>query len=132
MLIPAGEPDVMHSFEFDMTFVTGGQPFTVYSANLHMHTLGTQGTVKIKRADGSEDCLLQIDDYNFQWQDSYGLKTPVTFNPGDQMYLECHWDNSMINQPLVNGEPQIPLDQYWGEGTTDEMCLGAFYITVNQ
>ncbi len=128
MEIPAGDSDVMHSFEFDMTFVTGGQPFTIYSTNLHMHTLGKSGIVKINRADGSEDCMLQIDNYDFDWQDSYGFKNPVTFNPGDSMYLECHWDNSPENQPMVNGEPRIPVTQFWGEGTTDEMCLTTFYI----
>jgi hypothetical protein len=33
MDIPAGDPDVEHSFAFDPTsFVSGGQPFTIYSA----------------------------------------------------------------------------------------------------
>lgn len=130
MAIPAGDDDVMHSFQYDMTVATSGQAFTIHSANLHMHTLGTSGVLKIKRADGSEDCLLKVSNYDFDWQDSYGFKTPVTFNPGDQMYLECHWDNSPENQPLVNGEPQVPVTQHWGEGTTDEMCLGAFYISL--
>src|SRR5262249_53099465 len=69
------------------------------------------------------ECLLQIDDWNFHWQGSYGFKQPKIFNPGDKLYLECHWDNSAGNQTGV------PKDTWWGEGTTDEMCLGGFYYT---
>jgi hypothetical protein len=124
MHIPAGQEDVMHSFEYDPTaFLTGGKPFTMYSASLHMHGLGTSGKMAIRRQTGEEDCLLQIDDWNFHWQGSYGFQDPTVFNPGDKLYLECHWDNSAGNQMGV------PKDAYWGEGTGDEMCLGGFYLT---
>ena len=32
-------------------------------------------------------------------------------------------------QPTIDGQQQMPKDVYWGEGTTDEMCLGGFYMT---
>lgn len=128
MHIPAGEADVMHSFEFDASLVIGG-PFTIWSASLHMHTLGTRATASIVRAGGGSECLLQIDDWNFHWQGSYGLRTPPVFNQGDKLRVECHFDNSPSNQPLVGGQPRVPTDVYWGEGTNDEMCLGAFYVT---
>ncbi|MEZ4298726.1 MAG: monooxygenase [Polyangiaceae bacterium] len=124
MMIPAGDTDVMHSFEYDPTVVlTAGKSFTMYSASLHMHQLGTSGKMAIHRAGGGEECLLQIDDWNFHWQGSYGFKQPVVFNPGDKLYLECHWDNSAGNQTGA------PKDTWWGEGTGDEMCLGGFYLT---
>lgn len=124
MMIPAGDTDVVHSFEYDPTTVlTGGKPFTLYSASLHMHQLGTRARMAIHRAGGDDECLLQIDDWNFHWQGSYGLRRPTVFNPGDRLYLECHWDNSAGNQ---SGAPK---DTWWGEGTSDEMCLGGFYLT---
>lgn len=124
MLIPAGETDVMHSFEYDPTaFLSGGQPFTIYSASLHMHQLGTSGRLSIRRASGEDECLLQIDDWNFHWQGAYGLKKSTVLNPGDKLYLECHWDNSAGNQTGA------PKDTWWGEGTSDEMCLGSFFYT---
>jgi hypothetical protein len=124
MMIPAGETDVMHKFEFDPTpYISGGKPFTMYSASLHMHTLGTHAKMEIHRDNGDNECLLQIEDWNFHWQGSYGFKAPKQFNPGDKLYLECHWDNSAGNQVGA------PKDTWWGEGTTDEMCLGGFYLT---
>ena len=127
MKIPAGAPDTMHAFEYDPSPLFGGG-FDIYAAGLHMHTLGTQARASITRAGGGSACLLQIDDWNFHWQGQYGLRTPVTFNPGDKLRVECHFDNSPENQPLVGGQPRTPQDVYWGEGTTDEMCLGVFYV----
>ncbi|RMH44991.1 MAG: monooxygenase [Deltaproteobacteria bacterium] len=129
MHIPAGEKDVVHSWQFDLTWLTNGDPLLIYSAGLHMHNLGTRGISTIRRADGGEDCLIQIDDWDFDWQDGYGLRTPARFNPGDQLYLECHWDNSPENQVVVDGQPRPPQDVYWGDGSTDEMCLGVFLVS---
>ncbi len=128
MHIPAGAADVMHSFEYDASRLIGG-PFTIWSAGLHMHTLGANAKASIVRADGSNECLMQIDDWNFHWQGNYGLRQPPVFNPGDKLRVECHFDNSPSNQPIIGGQPRVPTDVYWGEGTTDEMCLGTFYLT---
>ena len=129
MEIPAGEPDVEHVFAFDPTGVMGeGGPLTVYTATLHMHLLGKSGHLSVERADGSSECLLRIDEYDFNWQGSYGLREPVTIDPGDQLRLECHHDNSPENQPFIDGERAEPVDVEWGEGTRDEMCLGVFLV----
>jgi hypothetical protein len=129
MHIPPNQADVMHSFSFDATVLNDGQPMLIHSSSLHMHYLGTSGTIRINRADSTQDCLLDIPRWDFGWQGSYGHREPIQFNPGDQLYLECHWDNTPENQPTVNGVPRTPTDVYWGEGTTDEMCLGVFYVT---
>jgi hypothetical protein len=131
MKIPAFAPDTMHSFAFDPTpFLSSGKPFLMYSANLHMHQLGTRAKLSLQRKDGSEDCLLDIPKWNFHWQGSYGFPAPKVVNPGDKVYLECHWDNTPPMQPIVDGKPQMPKDVFWGEGTTDEMCLGGFYMVA--
>lgn len=130
MLIPAGDPDVTHSFEFDPTTVlSGGEPFTVYSIGFHQHQLGTGGRVEIRRADGATDCLIDVPRWDFHWQGNYGFAQPKVLNPGDRLYLECSWDNSAANQITVDGVPREPQDVTWGEGTTDEMCLTGFYLT---
>ncbi len=45
------------------------------------------------------------------------------------MHLQCWWDNSAENQPLVDGVPKPSVDVGWGEGTFDEMCLGVLLIS---
>jgi hypothetical protein len=131
MLIPAGDADVMHQFQYDATVQTSGQGFTIYSAATHQHNLGSRNSVTVEHAGGGDTCLLQIDDWDFHWQGSYGLREPVHFAPGDQLKVECHWDNSPDNQPEVGGEPGVPRDVYWGEDTQSEMCVSFFYVTVD-
>lgn len=128
MKIPANEPLVTHSFESDPT--GGSLPITIHLAMLHMHQLGSHGRIRIKRADGSETCVLDVPRWDFHWQLSYPLKTPVTVNPGDKIYLECNWNNTADFQPDFGNGPLTPRDVYWGDGSTDEMCLGIFYVTT--
>ncbi len=136
MKIPAGEADVVHSYSNDpwnfLQFLQDGTTDTaalrIYSAALHMHVLGTQGRVWVDRASGESECLLDIPNYDFGWQRSYGFQEPVVVKPGDQLGIECHWDNTAENQQWVGNTQLDPVDQSWGEGTTDEMCVGFFYV----
>jgi hypothetical protein len=136
MKIPAGEADVVHSASFDPgLFLTNGQPLTIYSLGLHMHELGRSGRVWVDRAGGGahppgEECLLEIPAWDFHWQGAYGFVEPRTIYPGDRLGIECRWDNSLENQPSIDGQRQVPRDVEWGEGTTDEMCLAALYVTL--
>lgn len=128
MSIPAGQADVQHTWSFDFTpfasIISGGVfvnnvPVTVHAAALHMHTRGTRARAEVRRASGARQCLLEIPRWDFHWQGSYGLQRPVQLFNGDQLAVECHWDNSA---PGATGRA-------WGEGTNDEMCLGVFYLT---
>jgi mono/diheme cytochrome c family protein len=127
MPIPADEADVVHEFQRDISPLLGS-PQTVYAAALHMHTRGTRASLTIDRAGGDSDCVLEIDDWDFHWQGSYGLQTPLALGEGDELRLQCHFDNTAANQPYVDGEPLPPTDTNWGEGTTDEMCLGVLLV----
>ena len=140
MTIPAGAPEVTHStvVDYDSVFVRMtlptmglefGDPLVIHSANHHMHGLGTRQTSTLRHADGSATCLLDIPDWDFNWQGSYQLRAPVVLRPGEAVEMSCTWDNSAANQPVVDGEVRAPAEVSWGEGTSDEMCLGAFYVT---
>jgi hypothetical protein len=137
MPIPAGQPDVRHSWQFDptpvMNYITDVVPphqaFTIYSAAAHMHLRGKSERLDIVHADGGSTCLLDVPDWDFHWQGSYAFSEPKVFHPGDQLRIACQWDNSPGNQPWVDGVQETPRDLNWGEGTHDEMCLGIFYLT---
>jgi hypothetical protein len=139
MTIPAGEADVHHGVELERThdifaYLLGSQGFgpteevDVWRSALHMHLLGTRAELRIEQEDATEDCLLQIDDWDFNWQGDYRLEQPVAFGVGDTIKLDCWYDNSEANQPLVDGQPKQPETVGWGEGTYDEMCLGVIYV----
>jgi hypothetical protein len=95
------------------------RPLRIYGVAGHMHTRGVDIRVEL-----NGKTLLHIPRWNFHWQDAYYLAKPVDANPGDVIHVSCTFDNSAIKQPLVNGRLLKPRYVLWGEGTTDEMCLG--------
>ena len=125
--IPAGDPTSVHVREFPNRL---GVPLTVVAVAPHMHVLGTKIRVDHLRADGSQECLIDIPDWDFNWQQSYLFRPgqALTIGADESIRLTCEYDNSAANQPVVNGERLEPRDVRWGEGTLDEMCLN--YITV--
>jgi hypothetical protein len=138
MPIPAGDSDVTHLADMDLDlFLTAleldddiglapGGDLEIHGVGVHMHELGTRGRVAVRRANGTEGCLLDIPDWDFHWQGGYVLAQPFTVAANDRVLLQCWWDNSAANQP-DGGEPQYTE---WGEGTGDEMCLTALFITA--
>jgi hypothetical protein len=123
MRIAAGDPDAMFWFAYDPTTVaTRGEPFLIWSVNLHMHELGARGSVAILRGGEHPECLLDIPEWDFGWMADFWLAEPVPFYPGDKLYVECHFDNTAGNQKIVDGQQQEPRDLNWG--TDEEMCGG--------
>jgi hypothetical protein len=140
MSIPAGDPDVTHEATFGQDFpllanvftelgVAPGTALDVWNAGLHLHLLGSRGRIAINQ-DAGEACLLDVPDWDFHWQSSYDFVDPARFGPDDEIRLQCWWDNSAENQPIVDGQQLDPIDRDWGEGTLDEMCLGILYFAV--
>lgn len=121
MPIPAGDPSVTHSYVIEPTLFNGGNPYTLFGVNLHMHERGAHGLVSILRDDGSTECLLQIDDWDYEWQDDYRFAEPIRLERGDRLLVECNWDNTAANQRLFDGTPETPRDLEWAED--EEMCV---------
>ena len=72
--------------------------------------------------------LLDIPRWDFHWQNAYTLTKPVRAEPGDVVRVTCRHDV----RKRVRGEhgiPKAPRYVLWGEGTTDEMCLGILQVT---
>jgi hypothetical protein len=139
MLIPAGQADVVHTTQIDPTVllrylpgnlsVRADRPVTLYATSFHEHLLGTRGRVDLIRKDGTRDCLLDVPRWDFHWQAGYRFAEPRRVFPGDQIRLECHWDNSLAHQPVIAGRPQPPRDVNFGEDTSDEMCVSGFLVS---
>lgn len=104
---------------------TTGKPGLAYGVGGHMHTRGKSIRVDLLRADGGEECLLDIPHWDFHWQGQYRFVEPIQLEDGDDLRLTCTWDNSKANQPVVDGMQLDPKPLRWGEGTLDEMCLGS-------
>jgi hypothetical protein len=120
--IAAGDPASKHAITIRNWSANTAE---VAAAAHHMHTLGDSIRAYITRASGVSECLLDIPEWDFQWQLQYQLApgTHAFVEPGDEVTLECVYDNSAANQPTVDGVKQEPREVTWGEGTFDEMCL---------
>ncbi len=123
--IPAMMSNVNHTRVFRNWQDT---PVTITTLSAHMHLLGTQFSARWQPAigeAGEEMCLLDIPEWDFQWQQGYRRPqdSPVVLQPGEGIEVSCTYDNSAVNQPVVNGVQVDPVDVSWGEGTLDEMCI---------
>jgi hypothetical protein len=113
--------NIVATCEFPLQF-TDPKPVGVYGALGHMHLLGSSFKLEVIRG-GTSQTVLEIPKWDFHWQSSYWLKTPMRLNTGDVVRITCTYDNRAQNQPEVNGRRVAPRYVVWGEGTLDEMCL---------
>jgi hypothetical protein len=87
----------------------------VYGVLPHMHQLGK--SIRVENTTRSQ-CYVNIPRWDFHWQQLYFFPQPLQVGLQDSLKLTCTWDN--YTDRTVT----------WGEGTSDEMCLNYFYITV--
>jgi hypothetical protein len=91
----------------------------VYAVGGHMHLLGRSITVDLN----GKQRLLNVGNYNFDEQAVLPLKQPVRVQPGDTLRVTCTHD-AKLRSRLPQLREQPPRYVVWGEGTSDEMCLG--------
>lgn len=124
--IPAGAPDQEVTASLP---VLPGLTGDVYQVVPHMHLLGKK--IEVTRSNlftRTNDSLIKIDDWDFNWQNFYSYTDPVRLNVFDNMKVSCRFDNSADNPR----NPSNPLkDVRWGEGTEDEMCIAFLGLTFD-
>jgi peroxiredoxin len=101
---------------------------TAHAVIPHMHLLGRQIKVTATFPDGRTQVLVNIEAWDFNWQDFYYFKEPVKLPRGTMLELECVFDNSAGNLNNPNDPPKVVG---WGEQTTDEMALAFVSVTVD-
>ena len=106
------------------------RPLTIYGVAGHMHLRGRDVSLVLDPGTPKQRVLLHIPRWDFHWQDAYYLQHPVKVGPGDTLQLSCSFDNSAGAQPVVGDAQLPPRYVLWGEGTTDEMCLGVLAVTL--
>jgi hypothetical protein len=101
---------------------------TIRAVSGHMHLLGRAITVDVNKGMPQAQRVLDIPVWNFDDQGSIPLDTPLDVGPGDEITVTCTHDQELRDLlPAFEGTE----DRYvaWGEGTTDEMCLGIVLMT---
>ena len=103
-------------------------PTTIHVAAGHMHLLGASIKLELNPGTSRSKVLLDIPRWNFHWQNAYMLREPVRAQPGDVVRVTCRHDVRKRTY-AGHGIPKTPRYVLWGEGTTDEMCLGILQVT---
>jgi thiol-disulfide isomerase/thioredoxin len=93
---------------------------------VHMHLRGRDMTFRAYRPDGTEDTLLVVPNYNFDWQMPYRWAPgSVRFPKGTRLEAVAHYDNSPFN--AFNPDPTAAVRE--GQQTRDEMMNGFVFFT---
>jgi hypothetical protein len=119
--IPPGEKD------HEMRLVTHvKEDAEIYSLMPHMHFRGKRMKFVAKYPDGSQELLLSVPDYDFNWQLAHELAEPYRVPAGTEIIATGAFDNSAQNP--ANPDPTIEIN--WGEQSWEEMFMG-FYSWKN-
>jgi len=102
--------------------------FNVIAAAPHMHLLGRSLKLTLNPGTTTEKTLLDVTNYNFDDQSSTVLKQPVAVKAGDTIRVECTFDPT-LRQKIPQLKSLAPRYITWGEGSSDEMCLGVIAAT---
>jgi len=100
----------------------------IVRAGAHMHLLGATFTMVLNPGTPQAKTVLDVPAYNFHYQKAYNLKTPVAVKPGDVVRVTCTYDPQLAQElPALRKVP--PHFVTWGDGSSDEMCLGLMWTS---
>jgi tetratricopeptide (TPR) repeat protein len=85
----------------------------------HAHYIGKQLDSYVQLPDGTRLQLIEIDDWDFNWQDAYRLEQPLRLPKGSVVHLDYHYDNSAANPRNPSSPPKRVA---YGSNSTDEMA----------
>jgi hypothetical protein len=111
--IPPGERN--YTIQDSMTVPVDVNAFSI---NAHAHYLAREMKATATLPDGTTQPLLWIQNWDFNWQDRYTYKTPLTLPKGTRIDVKIVYDNSADN----DRNPSVPPKRVqWGEQSFDEM-----------
>jgi len=92
----------------------------------HMHLRGKSFKFEAEYPDGTREVLLDVPNYDFNWQLRYYLAEPKLMPKGTRMHCTAHFDNSADN--AANPDPTKTVT--FGDQTWEEMMFG-FYNSID-
>ncbi|MHC4875848.1 MAG: redoxin domain-containing protein [Planctomycetota bacterium] len=92
----------------------------------HMHLRGKSFRYEARYPDGRSDTVLDVPQYDFNWQTAYQLARPMKLPAGSYLQCTAHFDNSENN--LNNPDPSKTVR--WGDQTWNEMMIGYFDVAI--
>jgi peroxiredoxin len=100
----------------------------LHSVMPHMHMLGREIKVTMTPPGGQAQTLVNIKDWDYNWQETYYLKKSIKIAPGTKFAVEAIYDNSARNP---NNPFHPPQWVRFGDQTDNEMCFVFLGATNN-
>jgi hypothetical protein len=97
----------------------------------HMHLLGVGFTMVLNPGTPEAKTVLDVPDYDFHHQRAYNLATPVPVTKGEPVQITCTYDPTLA-QELPVLRKVAPHFVTWGDGSTDEMCVGVSWTSATR
>ncbi|MEM7785115.1 MAG: redoxin domain-containing protein [Planctomycetota bacterium] len=119
--IPPNASD--HEVRASRTFRQDSQLLTLFP---HMHLRGKAFRYTATYPDGSEEILLDIPAFDFNWQNGYMFPEPKLIPAGTKIECVAKFDNSKEN--FANPNPNKTVR--WGDQTWDEMMIGYYDMAL--
>jgi mono/diheme cytochrome c family protein len=101
---------------------TANTDLTAYAVTPHMHMLGRDMAIQLTLPNGQVQKLVKVPNWDFGWQNTYYFEKPIEVPKGAKLEIVAHYDNSSKNPRNPSRDKPKPV--FWGEATTDEMCIG--------
>jgi hypothetical protein len=102
-------------------------PATIRAVAGHMHLLGKSIKIEVDPGTPRARTVLDVPVWDFDNQGAEPI-APVKLAAGDTVRVTCRHDQHIRDLlPAFKGQPERYV--VWGEGTTDEMCLGILLVT---
>jgi len=108
--------------------MTVKEDMTLYSLSPHMHYRGHDMKYTVTYPDGRDEVLLNVPNYQFDWQLNYEFKTPKKIPAGSRFTVVSHYDNSKNNP----NNPDPTKDVLWCQQSWDEMFIPWSEYTVDK
>lgn len=110
------------------TFPASSSRYIVRS-QAHMHLLGQSFKLVLNPGTPQAQTVLNVPDYNFHYQKAYNLAKPVRVTAGEPLQVTCTYNPTLAQElPILRKAP--PHYVTWGDGSSDEMCLGLSWISA--
>lgn len=116
--IPAYDPD----FEQQQSITIDADAY-LQSFIPHMHFRGKSMSFAAHFPSGEVEQLINIANYNYNWQIDYKLEEPVFVPAGTKIVVTAAYDNSSQNKANPDPARTVP----WGDQSWDEMFFGQVY-----
>ena len=105
-----------------------GQAGTIHAVAGHMHLLGRSIKIELNPGTPTARTLLDVPVFNFDDQAIHPLAEPLPIKPGDTFRVTCSHDAG-LRKLLPQLRTLPPRYVVWGDGTSDEMCLGLVVLS---